>query len=179
MQQTRLNMGCGDDYREGYINLDLGNESYLKVKINPDVSHDLNKAPFPFEDNQFEEILIYEVLENIKDFEMFFSELSRISKPDCIIKITVPYFSYWGTYAEFSIHKFCLNCRNLFHIFKRNGLKLISKKVVNSNKFLKILDYFVNSSDLNQRVYERFFSGIFPARQVEWILRRNKRFKYI
>jgi SAM-dependent methyltransferase len=54
---------------------------------NPDVLHDLNILPYPFEDDQFEEIHAYEVLEHLStqgDFRFFFQqfeEFHRILKP--------------------------------------------------------------------------------------------------
>jgi hypothetical protein len=36
----KLNLGCGDDYKEGFINVDIEND--------PDVKHDLNSYPWPW-----------------------------------------------------------------------------------------------------------------------------------
>lgn len=53
----------------------------------PDVVHDLNNLPYPFDDNQFDEIHAYEVLEHCGtqgDYRFFFdqfSEFHRILKP--------------------------------------------------------------------------------------------------
>lgn len=55
---------------------------------NPDVVHDLNILPYPFEDNSFDEIHAYEVMEHTGqqgDWRWFFaqwSEFYRILKPD-------------------------------------------------------------------------------------------------
>ena len=38
----RINLACGDDYKEGWVNVDYRDN----VKI--DVKHDLNKFPYPF-----------------------------------------------------------------------------------------------------------------------------------
>lgn len=54
---------------------------------NPDVVFDLNNFPYPFDDNIFDEIHAYEVLEHIStqgDYKHFFKEFSeywRILKP--------------------------------------------------------------------------------------------------
>jgi SAM-dependent methyltransferase len=63
---------------------------------NPDVVHDLNVHPLPFEDNTFDEIHAYEVLEHLAslgDYRFFFSEFSeywRILKPGGFFCATVP-----------------------------------------------------------------------------------------
>jgi len=53
----KLNLGCGEDYKEGYINLDILDNEFV------DVIHDLNKFPYPFKDDEFGEIYIHHVLE--------------------------------------------------------------------------------------------------------------------
>ena len=45
----KLNLGCGKNIKEGYINID-------KVKEGADIIHDLEVYPYPFEDNKFDQI---------------------------------------------------------------------------------------------------------------------------
>lgn len=70
---------------------------------NPDVLHDLEVLPYPFEDNTFDEIHAYEVLEHLGslgDWRAFFSqftELWRILKPGGFLAATCPsYRSLWA-----------------------------------------------------------------------------------
>lgn len=70
---------------------------------NPDVVWDLTKLPLPFEDNTFDEIHAYEVLEHTGsqgDYKFFFAqfdEFYRILKPDGFIIATVPVWnSIWA-----------------------------------------------------------------------------------
>lgn len=68
----------------------------INADHNPDVVWDLNKFPLPFEDNQFDEIGAYEVLEHLGtqgDYRAWFglfSELWRIMKPGAIFHGTSP-----------------------------------------------------------------------------------------
>lgn len=63
---------------------------------NPDVVHDLNELPLPFEDNSSDEIHAYEVLEHCGrqgDYKFFFDQWSdfwRILKPGGHFFATVP-----------------------------------------------------------------------------------------
>lgn len=62
----------------------------------PDVVHDLTVLPLPFEDNTFDEIHAYEVLEHTGqqgDWRFFFAQFSefwRILKPDGVLLATSP-----------------------------------------------------------------------------------------
>ena len=90
----KLNLGAGKlDVREGYVNLDM--TAYPNI----DVVWDLNKLPLPFEDNQFEEILAYSILEHV-NYVPLMDELYRILKPNGIIKIRTPHFTYVESYAD-------------------------------------------------------------------------------
>lgn len=76
----------------------------VTLDINPDhkpnVVWDLNIRPLPFDDNSFDEICAFEVLEHLGkqgDYKGFFEEFSeywRILKPDGILSGTVP---HWDT----------------------------------------------------------------------------------
>ena len=75
----------------------------INPKCNPDVIHDLNVIPYPFDDAQFDEIHAYEVLEHCGtqgDFRFFFSqfdEFYRILKPNGVIYGSTPtYDSNWA-----------------------------------------------------------------------------------
>ena len=63
---------------------------------NPDILHDLTQLPLPFEDDTFDEIHAYEVLEHLysqgdyKNFFKEFTEYHRILKPNGYMFITVP-----------------------------------------------------------------------------------------
>lgn len=53
----RLNLGCGDDIRDGYVNVDL----YGKC----DVRADLTVFPWPFADSSVEEVMMLDFLEHV------------------------------------------------------------------------------------------------------------------
>jgi hypothetical protein len=71
----------------------------------PDVLHDLEKLPYPFEDNTFDELHAYHILEHVGqqgDWRFFFdqfTELWRITKPDGLLFGVVPHSAsawVWG-----------------------------------------------------------------------------------
>jgi ubiquinone/menaquinone biosynthesis C-methylase UbiE len=85
----KLNLGCGSKILENYTNLDKFDY------YNPNVVHDLEVTPYPFEDNSVDEILMSHVLEHIGQdpdiFNNIIKELYRICKNKSIIEIIVPH----------------------------------------------------------------------------------------
>ncbi|MEO0254131.1 MAG: class I SAM-dependent methyltransferase [candidate division WOR-3 bacterium] len=90
----KLNLGCGNFKKEGYINLDYNKD------VEPDVIHDLNVFPYPFEDNEFDLIEASHVLEHLDDPFKVMRELHRITKNNGLIIIRVPHFSRGFTHPE-------------------------------------------------------------------------------
>ena len=76
----RLNLGCGKDLREGYINSDL---------LGGGVQCDLRKFPWPWPDNYADEILMWNVLEHMPDTEATVMEvLVRLKERITIVFVT-------------------------------------------------------------------------------------------
>jgi len=85
----KLNLGCGSKILEGYTNVDKFDY------YNPDIVHDLEKTPYPFDENSISEIVLSHVLEHLgQDPEVFneiIKELYRICKNNSIIDIRIPH----------------------------------------------------------------------------------------
>ena len=156
-QKKKLQLGSGLKVLKGYINVDL------TKKYGAEVTHNLEKFPYPFKNNEFDEILADNVIEHLKDTIRVMEELHRISKPGAIIKIIVPHYSgcmafshlthksffgsgtfnnfereSWEKYSkiEFKVLEkrlIWLDCRNWFWI---RPFKYIIDKVININPFL-------------------------------------------
>ena len=85
----KLNLGCGSKILDGYINVDKFD--YYK----PDIVHDLETFPYPFENNSIDEILVSHVLEHIGQspeiFLKIIKEFYRICHHESLVKIFVPH----------------------------------------------------------------------------------------
>jgi predicted SAM-dependent methyltransferase len=90
----KLNLGCGQLMKEGYVNVDWDS------LIAPDVSHNLNMLPYPFQDGEFDLIEAHHVIEHLdRPFEVM-KELHRILAPGGVIHIKTPHFSRGFTHSE-------------------------------------------------------------------------------
>lgn len=86
----KLNLGCGPDIREGYVNVDFkGSDNRV---LNMDLSH----FPWDFEDNSVDEILMLDILEHFpyKITESILNECWRVMKVGARIEIQVPDFEH-------------------------------------------------------------------------------------
>jgi hypothetical protein len=90
----KLNLGCGEFKKAGYVNVDS------HAVCEPDVRHDLNKLPYPFDNNRFSTIEADHVLEHLDAPFAVMRELHRIAIDGAIIRIRVPHFSRGMTHAD-------------------------------------------------------------------------------
>lgn len=95
-EMKKLNIGCGETKKEGFVNIDWSELA------KPDVVHNLNIFPYPFADDSFDIVEASHILEHLdKPFEVM-KELHRILKPGGRLLIKVPHFSRGFTHAEHS-----------------------------------------------------------------------------
>jgi predicted SAM-dependent methyltransferase len=90
----KLNLGCGKDIKEGYVNCDIYpfTDKVRKVDFN---------STLPFATDSIEEIYMAHALEHAKDVDYTMRELYRILKYGGILKIKVPHWSHYGAYQTF------------------------------------------------------------------------------
>jgi hypothetical protein len=85
----RLNLGCGQNLMEGYVNVDKYGS------FSPDVVWDLEVTPWPFETGSVEEIHLRHVLEHLgAQTEVFLSimkELYRVCAPNATVLVAIPH----------------------------------------------------------------------------------------
>ncbi len=182
----KLNIGCGKDLKEGYVNLDVVNYGGNQI-------YDLNKFPYPFEENTFDEIYASHILEHLDNFHNTVMELYRIAKPGSKIIVYAPFFLNTKDFGEpdhkipFSIrtfdnYEFIGNRKLKFyekwkleHRTNYEGkaqFEIIEKKFITSHfSALSWMDYIVNIEPV---IYERFFAGIFSPEEVYFKLRVKK-----
>jgi len=93
MDLKKLNLGCGRNVKEGWINLDCVGLPGV------DIVHNIEKLPLPFDDEQFDEVRCDSILEHIEYIPVL-RDLYRILKPGGLLKIRVPHFSSRNNYVD-------------------------------------------------------------------------------
>ena len=176
--KKKLNIGCGNDIKKDYVNLD-----FVKQK-GVDKAWDLNKYPWPFKDNEFEEIYASHVLEHFPDLEKLLLEIKRIAKNKAKIVIRVPHFSCGVTYRDvthktffsyFTFDYYTKESKNYAKDKKLIFLKIRKRKLNFTRLSFAFLNYIFNPIiNINPEIYERFFCWILPCSEVLFELEVEK-----
>ena len=108
-EMQELIIGCGKKRDKKILssndNYEYENPTTLDINpdVKPDIIHDMEIIPLPFDDYEFEEIHAYSILEHIGqqgDYRFFFNQFTdfwRILKPDGKFYAIVPsYDSVWA-----------------------------------------------------------------------------------
>ena len=85
----KLNMGCGHNKRQGWVNVDLFPE------CSPDMVCDLESLPWPWADDSVDQVLFNHSLEhlgqNTRNFLRIMKELYRVCRDGAQIEINAPH----------------------------------------------------------------------------------------
>ncbi len=173
---TKLNIGCGKDIKKDFLNVDYFNGKGVDKVIN------LNNYPYPFKENQFEEILAKDILEHLEKPDKCIRELWRISKKGCKIEITVPHYSSVNAWGDMThVKPFSQHSMDHFDIKKEKGASLEFHQKEKFKVQVKLIlprAYRIFGIGLLirqfPRVYERFFTYLFPIQGLEFYLETIK-----
>jgi predicted SAM-dependent methyltransferase len=182
----RLNVGCGLDIRAGWVNLD-------SVDYGGNTLCDLNRYPWPFPDNHFDEVYASHILEHMGNFNSVATEIWRVCKPGAVFTVKVPFFLSTKYYSE-PDHRIPFGIRSFDNYEDVRGRKLKfyekwklghrtnygspARFVVDSKRFhfsnfaaLRWLNFFINIEPV---LYERFFATLLTPEEVHFRLRISK-----
>jgi SAM-dependent methyltransferase len=170
-----LDVGCGWNKTPGAIGMDSN------PKTHADVIHDLGHIPYPFPDDEFDEIVCRHVAEHVPDVMSFVTEVYRITKPGGRIKIVTPHYSNpdWATDPTHRNHlnSYSFNCfisdRQLFPFYTEVKLKPIRTYVSLANLWRAVgLEFIVNLDQhwprfrFTRKFWEFYLSNLFRGKEL-------------
>ncbi len=89
-----LDIGCGSTKTPGAVGLDISPDTAA------DIVHDLDVFPYPIEDSSFDQILLQDVIEHVREPIRVFEELHRIARPGARVQLRTPHFSSVLAYGD-------------------------------------------------------------------------------
>ncbi len=89
-----LDIGCGSAKTAGAVGLDISPDT------DADIVHDLDVFPYPIENDSFDQILLQDVIEHVREPIVVFEELHRIARPGARIQLRTPHFSSVLAYGD-------------------------------------------------------------------------------
>jgi SAM-dependent methyltransferase len=172
-----LDVGCGWNKTPGAIGIDSNPRAHA------DVIHDLGVLPYPFENDEFDEVVCRHVAEHVPDVMAFVTELFRITRPGGRIKITTPHYSNpdWPTDPTHRNHfnSYSFNCfveeRQVFEFYTEVRLKPIRTYVSLANLWRAFgLELIVNLDQrwpglrFTRKFWEFYLSYIFRGKELQF-----------
>ena len=160
----KLNLGCGEDIREGYENLD-NNPFNNKV-----IPYDLNNH-LPYNDDSIDYIHCEHLLSYLDNPADFLNIIHWKCKKNAKIKLIVSHFSLAMNYAELrkrtsGFSYFMLGHEEWNNEFY-NKFEVVKKKInftrINHRWLNYIFNPLINTFPV---LYERFFCYIFPSSEI-------------
>ena len=161
----KLNLGCGPDYKEGWVNLDCRNN------VKTDLKWNLDKFSYPFKDDTFEEVLMNMVLEHLQYPTRVLGELIRICKNNAKIVLLVPHAHSYSNISDLQ-HKnsFTENSfvkKNLEE-YELENLELIKTKFIfKDNKWKRYIPF--------KKYLKIFLNGIYDDLYFEFKVKKSLR----
>lgn len=175
-----LDVGCGQNKFPGAIGIDSNRRSHA------DIIHDLGVVPYPFGDDEFDEIICRHVIEHVPDVLGLISELHRITKAGGRIEIVTPHYTNpdWPTDPTHRNHfnSYSLNCfmpeRAPFPFYTEVELKPISTYVSLANLWKVLgLEFIVNldqrwpSLRFTRKFWEFYLSAVCRGKELHFELK--------
>ena len=155
----KLNLCCGREIKEGYINVDMFKHDGV------DVVWDLNVLPLPFKDNSIEEVLCFHGLEHLVNPYPLVLDIHRVLEPGGLFHCKLP-----------------TNCYSLNHLRSNHTSNYFSVVASNTNEpSLETKALFIKrSAKGNRRSMRRIISRFllvfrsFLYDEYEYILVKKK-----
>lgn len=159
LEGKKLNLGAGEDYREGWINVDN------RGNVKKDTAWDINKFPYPFKDDTFNYALLSMVLEHVEEPIKVLKEIIRVCKHDAVIKVIVPHANSYANNSDLQ-HKarFTEHTFNLFHLteYEIYEIRQMSCKFTYDKKYKRFVPF--------KWFFKIYLNGIYDNIEFEFLV---------
>lgn len=186
MNKKILDIGCGINKSENVIGMDISNLS------GADIIHDLNKYPYPFDDENFDEIICSDTFILVNNPIKFLREVYRILKPNCKFILKNPYFKSRTAYLDpfdnkrfIGVHYFDIydpskilfeKYSKLYNIqdikFKINKIYFENSDEIDKSRFNFFNKKMLSFSKKYPSRYEKYFSAFYAFESIKHILEK-------
>ena len=135
----KINLGCGDDYKREWINVDY------RDNIKKDVQHDLNNFPYPFKDGEMDLCYMKGTITFLKEPIKALREMARITKKGGKIIVITPHaisyahISGVGHETNFTENSFSPGTLKEFQLEKL--LQIEKKKFIYHHRWKKFIPF--------------------------------------
>jgi SAM-dependent methyltransferase len=178
----KLDIGCGKNKMEGAVGID-------RVALpGVDVVHDLNTFPYPFADNQFDEIYATHIIEHLDSITKVMEELHRIAKPNARVIIVTPHYTDFQSWND-PTHKWHLTTYSFRYFepeyessyysmarFRTESIQIDMARLWRSIGIEALLNLSLRRESLRsiRKFWEGYLSVILRAGAMTFILRAMK-----
>ena len=140
----------------------------LVAGTSPDVVHDLNRFPWPFENGAFHEVHAADVIEHLEDIVKVMNEIHRVSRPGARVHITVPHFSSGNAFTD-PTHRHYFGFRSLEYFTGESSFSFYSNcRFKHLHRHIVFYPSLINKlvwrlANRFPEAYERRWAWMFPA----------------
>lgn len=172
-KKSVLHLGCGKQKIPGSVGVDNN------PRVKPDVVHNLNKFPYPFSSNRFDEIIAENIIEHLDNVIKAMEEIHRLAKPNAKIIISMGHFTSVDSFTD-PTHKHFFTSRSFDYLipgtdlYKYGYSKAKFKKTRVTlgplnypNPLVRLILALINKHPV---LYESRFAFLFPVGSIQYEL---------
>ncbi len=168
-----LDVGCGINKYPGAVGIDRNS------RTRADVLCELDRFPYPFRDNSFDQLRAVHVIEHVSDVIRTVEEFHRLVRPGGTIYIATPHYTDFSSFCD-PTHRWHLNSFSLRYFGEDNAgfgyysgarLREISVRV-KLLQFWRLLgfEWLVNTFPRFRRFWEYYLCYVVRGKVIEWEL---------
>jgi len=159
-----LDVGCGT---KPYEKLFLSATSYIGLELdtvanrkNKKADYFYNGPTFPFQNNEFDSVIVNEVLEHVFSPSDFLSEIYRVLKPNGILLMTVPFV--WDEHEQpFDYARY--SSFGLKYLLEKSGFEIIEcrKSIGDIRVIFQLINCYIYKKTFTKNVFVNLSTTFF------------------